>query len=251
MPPFLIFPGTFPLDLTLFTTSLFSFPSPSHSLSSRFGTPFTHQWECEGRTFRPRNRTTPKDDDAGLLLPGRTPGSLDSQASTRLAPRPRRRPFRHDQLSPSWKTSRRTRLRLACPSFGKLDKGGRTTRSLSLGCDGFVSYTRRPAPVLHWLFPLRPVHPHSTPSSSVPKPTSSPRPTAQTNRSSFLAPPAACVYQQSGVQTRHIHERTRPSRHPGRPSFSPLLSPLVDSCANISTLFCSSIASFFSATFTA
>lgn len=124
-------------------------------------------------------------------------------------------------------------------------------RSRSLGCDGFVSYARRPAPVLHWLFPLRPVHPHSTPSSSVPKPTTSPRPTAQTNRSSFLAPPAACVYQQSGVQTRHIHERTRPSRHPGRPSFSPLLSPLVDSCANISTLFCSSIASFFSATFTA
>lgn len=54
-------PALSPLtSLFTFTTSPFSFPSPSHSLSSRFGTPFTHQWECKGRNFRPRNRTTPK-----------------------------------------------------------------------------------------------------------------------------------------------------------------------------------------------
>lgn len=74
---FSFFPALSP-STSLFTTSPFSFPSPSHSLSSRFGTPFTHQWECEGRTFRPRNRTTPKDDDASLPLPSWTPGSLDS-----------------------------------------------------------------------------------------------------------------------------------------------------------------------------
>lgn len=250
MPPFLIFPGTFPLDLTLFTTSPFSFPSPSHSLSSRFGTPFTHQWECEGTTFRPRHRTTPKTTTRVSYYQVGLPDPPIPQASTRL-PTPTETDVHHDgtiDCRPVGKHRDPRGSDLSVHRLGSSTREEESTRSL-FSCDGFVSYLRTAAVSAlfctgfsHCAQPTQ----HSTPSSSVPKPTSFLRPTAQTNRSSFLAPPAACVYQQSRVQARHIHEKhDPPATHLDRPSFSPLLSSLVDGCANISILFCSSIASFF------
>ena len=108
-------PALSPLT-SLFTTSPFSFPPP-HTRFLSLWISFAHQWECEGRIFRPRIRTTPKTTTTTTtrVFYSRIP---QSQASTRL-PYPPRRAHRHDRLSPSCKTLRPTRLRPACPSFEK------------------------------------------------------------------------------------------------------------------------------------